>query len=421
MSRKKKVPVEDLRKNLEGLMNPFCPMELKIKSGKIFLPEMMSEAILNATIQVDLAEKNKEALPESTVNLARFGPAIAKILNNYDDYIEYQRIKKRSQRKGAFYIEIPTWDRRRLENEIKKSKKMKVKAKEDLRFYQEAIIPFKNLTTNHEDLFNKFSTDFLELMNLFSNPISSIYSQMLKGKTYYHELKEVNDAISSEKADLEAHKTSLSKNKEELVIVNNQLENHWNEFYQTSTGSLYQRKEKEIQNLSRTDPLSQYLGIIKELIVSFDNFIQKQQIQITNENQQLLNKFKQSLIEPVDDLSTLFPDFIQFYLVFSDDVFGKKLNKKPEFSDNNYLLASPGWKAWLQEQQFAQDLRQLKNSDDYKHLINKIDDLNNKKSDLMAKLKTSETKVKILEQNIKDLEEQEKQAIKNLTEWVKEQ
>jgi hypothetical protein len=402
-------------------MNPFSPMELKIKSGKIFLPETMVEAISRAIKQVNFAEKNKKALPESTVNLARFGSAIANILNNYDDYIEYQRIKKRSQRKGAFYIEIPTWDRRRLENEIKKSKKMKVKTKEDLRFYQEAIIPFKNLVTNHEELFNKFSTDFIELMNFFSNPISSIYSQISKGRTYYLELKEVKSAISSEKAEFETHSTSLSKNKEELGIVNKQLENHWNEFYQTSTGSLYQRKEKEIQNLARTDPLSQYLGIIKELIVSFDNFIQKQQIQITNENQQLLNMFKQSLIEPVDDLGTQFPDFIQFYLVFADDVFGKKLNKKPEFSDNNYLLASPGWKAWLQEQQFAQDLRQLKSSNDYNHLINNIDNLNNKKSDLIAKLENSETKVDILEQNIKDLEDQEEQAIKNLIEWVKEQ
>ena len=49
MSRKKKVPVEDLRTSLENILSFFSPVELKIKSGKIFLPETMSDAISNAS------------------------------------------------------------------------------------------------------------------------------------------------------------------------------------------------------------------------------------------------------------------------------------------------------------------------------------------------------------------------------------
>ena len=100
MSKKKKIPVEDLRSMLEDILLPFVPVDLRIKSGKIILSENILEAIDESRKRSQEAEKEKIALPDSTVNLARYGGTINDILANFESYIVTKKVKKMSQRKG---------------------------------------------------------------------------------------------------------------------------------------------------------------------------------------------------------------------------------------------------------------------------------------------------------------------------------
>ncbi|OLS24731.1 MAG: hypothetical protein HeimC3_18400 [Candidatus Heimdallarchaeota archaeon LC_3] len=421
MPVKKKLPVEDLRKSLEGILYPFAPIELKIKSGKIYLSEIMVKAISNSKSFVTQAEKNKIILPESTVNLARYGPVIEKIVNNNDDFMEIRSIKKRSQRKGAFFFEIPVWNARKIENDLKKSKKFKIKAKDDAKFFHENLIEFTSLINNPKKLFERFTSDFIEFTNFFTNPLTQIFTQITKGKNFFNELKTIELKKSSEEKEITNLRESITLNTKELKAIDEKLSEFWKEFYNTSTGGLFSRKEKEIQNLVRSDPLNHYLSIIKELIDTFDNFIQKQHIQVKDEQLTLIKKLNNSLIDPVNELSSQFQEFIKFYLVFSDDVFGKKLAKKPDFSDEKFLLSSPGWNAWLQEQQIANDLQELKSSDDYKEFTNKISELSKTKENLQSKLSEAGKKVNILEQNVEDYIQLKNQFQTQLIDWLKVQ
>ncbi|MFW9928086.1 MAG: hypothetical protein ACFFD1_01690, partial [Candidatus Thorarchaeota archaeon] len=410
----KKISVEELRGSLEELIAPFSPVELKIKSNKLFVSELSMKAYHDSLELVAKAEKNKLLLPESSVNLARYGPAIIKITDNYNDYIIMKSIKKLSRSKGSHRFEIPTWDKRIIDAELKKTKKIKVKMKEDEKLFYEFISPFSHILNDKNQIILQMEKNFGAFAELFTNPLADTYQSVNKGKMTFIEYETNKESIKKSKNDLNNLNITIEQLQKEKQDLEQELNTYWNKFYQTSTGSLYSHKNSEIHRHLTSAPLNSYAEIIKELASSFDVYIQKQQIQITDEFSDLLKKMVNSISEPIENLSNIFPNFIDFYLMYVEEVFGKKLKKKPEYSDKAFLIDSPGWKAWLEEQEYANDLDELKQTNEYKAFINEIRELQAKKDDIEKKLKENIEKKKNLELSLEELEKHNENLVNQL-------
>ena len=406
------------KRQLEIIISPFLSVELTLHAKRVMLTDASKNAIKDALKYLKIADERRLILPESTIKMAKYGPIFEEILDNQEQYLITKNVKKMSKRAGSHIFAITDWDARLIEATLKKAKNPKTKFKEDEKLFLEFKKEASGFLGNPSDLFNFLDNKFLDFQELFVSPSSLVTQNLLKGRMIFFNIKNVKQKINETKQEIENYVGVLDKLRLDQQSLEKQIIDLWQEFYKTSSGQIYERKEKELHDLIVHNPLNEYLDIIHDLVDTFLTYIEKQNVQITNENKNLLLKLKESLIQPVGNLAVEFPALIEFVLLYAEEAFGKRVKKKPQLIDKEYLVNSPGWNAWQEAHRISQELTETKSVPEFELIKRKLEQFELEKKACIAKKEEIEKKLSLARTNMNDLEANEKHLNEQIIEWI---
>lgn len=407
------------KRQLEIIIAPFLNVELALHAKHVMLAEGSKNAIKEALKYIEIAEQRKLTLPESTIKLAKYGPVLEEILNNQEKYLITKNVKRMSKRAGSHIFAITEWDSRLVEATLKKAKSPKVKFKDDEKLFLDFKKEIGAITSNSSSVYDFFDKKYLEFQEQYVDPFSLVAQSLLKGRTIYFDIKNVKQKISETKLEIENYTNILEKLHFDIQSLEQQILQLWQEFYKTSSGQIYERKEKELHDLMIHNPLNEYLDIIRDLVDTFLTYIEKQNVQITTENKNLLLNFKDSLINPIGNLAVEFPALIEFIMLYAEEAFGKRIKKKPQLVDREYLVNSPGWNAWQEAHRISKELAEIRKTPQFEINRRSLDQLELEKKSLVSKRDEAEKKLSTTRTNLNEFEINEKHLNDQLMEWIK--
>ena len=418
---------EEQKTYLEEILLPFLPLDLRVKAGLVSLSETSEKSLDRAVKIVDEAEKVNTVVPDSTANLARFGHVVQEILRNPSNFLTKKSVRRLSQRKGTHIFEIIQWDQRLVEAELKKSKKSKARSKNDVSLLLELKQDIRNLCIasgsqffDKELIFSQIEEKVNWLFEVFCSHLSEVHEHLRHGRALFVEVKTTREKLAEFTRTKEEGLRLINDLSDEVETLKSNIERLWKKFLDTQSGNLYQLKDREIRQLLRESPLREYHEIIKDLISTFSTFVEKQDIKIDSTSRELLQNLAKSMIVPFMGFVDNFAKLVDFYLLYVDGVFGKKLKKKAEYSNRKFLLDSPGWRAWAHVLEVASDLDQLKVQSEYRDLEARIGPMGSKKSDIEKRLLELNEKEKFLKTTIDDIRVQEVSLAAQFLKWLED-
>ncbi len=411
------------QRQIEELIAPFMTIETNLKKNGINLSAETLSTIKEAQEVADFASKENLQLPKSTYEILRYGPAVEnQIFKSLDKLHTYTKVKVRV-RKGVQIQHVLTWDARSIEAILKKTDKPKIKSQDDKKVFKEFLSNFNAFHDFNQDykLFNTYQKLFLEKASPFT-------AHFFKGNNFlvdYVEKKakleqrEQEKSIEQKKFDeLDKERSALETNITELT------EKFYNE---DKTGRNIKMKKDQIETLEQSEPLASYVKLLSDIIETFDAYASKQNINLTFDEQNILRDLNESIITHEHSIDLHFDSLLTVIIRHADVAFGKKhwfmkLLQEVGSIDkvHGYLTSGPGFKAWAEAREFAKDVHELQQSDDFKKFEDTIAELEEKKKKFSDDENRVNERLRRFTQDVEELQEGLTNLKNSLDQWTEE-
>ncbi|MFX1512139.1 MAG: hypothetical protein ACFFCQ_06100, partial [Promethearchaeota archaeon] len=393
--------LEQQRLGLEVIIGKFFPTNFTIKGRKLILSDETEILIQNVRDAVELSNTLNRPLPDSTRDLARYGPVfLDEIFSNLEDYSIIKQQRMLAKRKGSFSVTIATWDKRKIENTLIKAPKPMCKSEKDKKvlkkFKKEILTAYKE--NNEEEMLQ--ITNLLSKFFLFPSKDSTISAQNIKKaiKTLLNHEKQLNSRIQ----ELTITKTKLEENSQILAVTKQELANHESVFEASEIGKKYLQILHQINELNQDEELRQFLRIFDNAGRRYYTYVSKQGSALPMQLQTL----ELFLNDPLNSRfsSEMFSEYVDLFCQSSEELFvGKKWFRQFGSAEalRTYFLESEvtkkfnvlreriKTKADIEEEQEYEAYTSQKNE-----LSNKIDEHKKVELELQIQVKNLESMIK---------------------------
>lgn len=201
---------EYARQRLFNTCSKYFPKDhLKINTGKkgFRLGESTLALIEKSKGIITKALDSNEKIPESTVNVFRYGTVCTDIFENLNQYQVISQLKSRSRRGYRKELEVIDFDLKKIELEFKKSPKPPIKSQKDIRIIFNARKSY--LKPLEENKFSFIIEKVIEKQKLFIVDDSD-------GKEFFDSLFRLLNPLTQKKSEKFETETQLSQKKNEL-------------------------------------------------------------------------------------------------------------------------------------------------------------------------------------------------------------
>ncbi|MFX0123341.1 MAG: hypothetical protein ACFFAE_06850 [Candidatus Hodarchaeota archaeon] len=280
---------EYARQRLFSICSKFFPKDhLKINSGKkgFRLGESTLALIERSKDIITAVQDSNEKIPESTVNVYRYGNVCLEIFENLNQYQIISQLKSRSRRGYRKELEVMDFDLKKIELEFKKSPKPPIRSQKDIRIIFNARKSY--LKPLEENDFSFILEDVIKRQKLFiiedsdgKEFFDSLY-RLINPLTQKNIEKFKLEALLKQKQnDLEITKAALAELNEELPQFKQQIE-----LLRKNSKILEIITEKE-QLFSDPD-LSLFLKILTTSLERYMKMIERRENRIIEEKEEFL-------------------------------------------------------------------------------------------------------------------------------------
>ena len=280
---------EYTRQRLFNTCSKYFPKDhLKITSGKkgFRLGESTLALIEKAKEIIIDAQDSNEKIPESTVNVFRYGTACVEIFENLNQYQIISQLKSRSRRGYRKELEVIDFDHKKIELEFKKSPKPPVKSQKDIRIIYSARKSY--LRPFDEDNFKFILEDVKKRQNIFivegsdgKEFFDSLFRLLNPLKQKNTEKMELEAQLAKEQKELKRTETMLAELTEELPRFKQSID------LQRRGSKIYEVINEKEQLFSDPD-LSLFLKIITTSLERYIKMIERRENREIEEKEEFL-------------------------------------------------------------------------------------------------------------------------------------
>ena len=375
------------QRQLEEIIAPFMLIETNMKKNGLKLSPETLFSIHEAPKIAEYATSQGLQVPKSTYDILRYGPVIENdIIPNLEKLSQYTKVKLRV-RKGVQYQSVLVWDTRIIESTLKKSDKPKVKSQDDKKVFKEFFSSFSSFTN-----FDSDKTLFERYEQLFLAPDSPFTVHFVKGQNSLDDFKEKSDKLAQREKEKTNEQEQYDTLNAELSDIDAKINSLTEKFYSENTaGRGIKAKREQIEHTQKDDPLASYLKLLNEIIETFESYATKQKVTLSFEEQNVLRELSESPITPEENIDQHFGDLLTVISRHADVAFGKKhwyMKLLQELGSaekiDTYFRSGPGYRAWVETREFAKDIYELQQTNDfiqYQEALNELE--NNKKTDFI--------------------------------------
>ncbi|MFW9903040.1 MAG: coiled-coil domain-containing protein [Candidatus Thorarchaeota archaeon] len=281
---------EYTRERLLNTCSKYFPKDhLKITSGKkgFRLGESTLALIEKAKEIIFDAYDSNEKIPESTVNVFRYGTVCVEIFENLNQYQIISQLKSRSRRGYRKQLDVIDFDHKRMELEFKKSPKPPVKSQKDIRIMYSARKSY--LKPFNENDFKFILEDVKKRQNLFIVEGSD-------GKEFFDSLFRLLNPLTRKSIKKTSLETQLAKEQKDLERTETILAALTEELPRYKQSIELQRKDSKIHEIINekeqlfSDPdLSLFLKILTTSLERYIKMIERRENRILEEKEDFLS------------------------------------------------------------------------------------------------------------------------------------
>ncbi|MFX1504709.1 MAG: coiled-coil domain-containing protein [Promethearchaeota archaeon] len=280
---------EYTRQRILNTCSKYFPKDhLKITSGKkgFRLGESTLALIEKAKEIINDAQDSNEKIPESTVNIFRYGTVCIDIFENLNQYQIISQLKSRSRRGYRKELEVIDFDHKKIELEFKKSSKPPVKSQKDIRIIYSARKSY--LKPFDENNFKFILEDVKRMQNLFIVEGSD-------GKEFFDSLFRLLNPLtqkSIQKLDLqtllEKEQKNLEKTETEFAVLTEELPRFKQSIDLHRKDSKIHEIINEKEQLFSDPDLSLFLKILTTSLERYIKMIERRENRIIEEKEDFL-------------------------------------------------------------------------------------------------------------------------------------
>ncbi|MHA2202793.1 MAG: hypothetical protein ACW991_03810, partial [Candidatus Hodarchaeales archaeon] len=262
--------------------------QLKINAGKkgFRLGESTIELIEKSKAIVTTAQASNDKIPESTINVFRYGTVCEEIFENLNQYQIISQLKSRSRRGYRKELEVIDFDLKKIELEFKKSSKPPVKSQKDIRMIFNARKSY--LKPLDENNFQFVLEDVIKKQKLFIVDDSD-------GKEFFdslfrllNPLTQKNTKKSETEIQLKQKKIDLERTKKVLALLNEELPRFKKQIALQRENSKILEIINEKEHLLSDPELSLFLRIITTSLERYVKMIERRENRSIEEKEDYL-------------------------------------------------------------------------------------------------------------------------------------
>jgi len=411
----KRSSLSQQKKLLEAIFSSFLPITISVKNKQLVLSEESLNEIDRAEKAVEMSNKTKIPLPHTTRNIATYGEITKNILKNKESFLVKTSASRLSKRSGSFRFKIISWDRRKIENTLKKGKKkIKCKSDKDSNVLNRFLVVGGDLAEKRD--FTSLRKTLNDYLPLFVHESSTEYDHVIRMKRELDKISLATDQLdqnANQREALELERASIEKKLADLTLEIEDLEK---KFDCSDIGKKLSQLQKERTELLRDNELSKYLKILSNFVHTYCSGLEKMQVTpkfplgtIYQLNEDL---FKGDM--NIDAFSQLVEDFYGNHLIFTKQNWYRKITAdNPEVIKKRLLDASNKGK-YFRLRDISLNIYHSEDTEEYKEYQDTVINLRKRKEGLERELKRIQSTIQTKGLERKEIRIKQEDAIKQL-------
>ncbi|MFW9997626.1 MAG: hypothetical protein ACFFD4_36640 [Candidatus Odinarchaeota archaeon] len=411
----KRQAFDQQKKVLEAIFSNFLPVSFSVRNKQIELSEESLLEIERAIEAVELSNKNGIPLPHTTRDLATYGNVTKQIFENKADYLVETSASRLSKRSGSWSFKIMSWDKRKIENELKKGKeKPKCKSDKDKKVLAMFLATTKEyvLTENFvllENALNEHLPLFVHTGNPETEHIYRVQRELNKISGYLKNLEEINNRLE----ESNSNKESIQK---ELNAINSLIAETRQKFSESITGSHLGSLEEEKARFLKNDELSKYLKLLSNFIHALCAGLEKQQL-LVDFPQNKLFMLEDDLLAgdlEMSEYNQLIETLYNNHHIYTKQAWYKKVTADNPEMIKKRLFVENNVEDFFKLRELNRKIIEVTMSDAYKEFNDGLSDLIKKRNSLEDQQAIIETSIKTVELERLEFAERYKEALELL-------
>ncbi|MHA2298922.1 MAG: hypothetical protein ACXAEU_10370 [Candidatus Hodarchaeales archaeon] len=394
----KRQVLEQQKKILESIFSKFLPLSFSIKSKQINLSEESVQEIDNALKAVNVSNQYDIPLPHTTRDLATYGNVTKQIFTNKMDYLVASSASRLSKRSGSWSFKIVTWDKRKIENTVKKGKeRLKCKSDKDRKVLDMFLeVTDDNVLTENfkhvKDTLKKYLPLFVHSGNQETEHIYRVQHELNKCLNNRKNIEEIDNRLE----DLKNRKKMLQKefnSIDSLILKTKQL------FNDSSIGSQLISLEEEKYGFIKNNDLNKHIKLLSNFIHALCSGLEKQQLSIDYPQGELFALKEDLLSGPLEmnEYGRLVETLYRNHQIYSKQAWYKKATADNAEMIKKRLFKRENVEQFFKLRELNYKINKLTSSDSYKEYITNIDELLKNKDSLSDQQAIIETRIKTIE------------------------